>query len=425
MTKSTALIVGEQSGVSRELKNALQVGGFDTLVGTPEEVATWQERDVQADALLVSAELGLHRIALLSERFAKHGQPLTTVVYPEEDIAALETCVRAGFDYVTPPFAPSLLRTRLTTCSERGQLTMAVEEMAAAASLHAYERDLAIAHEIQESGFLPDILPEPTGWEVAAKFHPARLVAGDFYDAFELAGGRRLALVVGDVCDKGVGAALFMALIRTMLRHTAEQAGGWDMPGDSLPRPEPRAESRLRPSLSAGAGPLLQAVTGTNSYMARHHRRQGYFCTLFFGILDPVSGALVYINGGHNPAILVRADGGHRLLPPTGPAVGMFANSSFLLGQASLRPGDWLFMYTDGVTESRNLGGEFFGMGRTIDVVTEQGRTAAELLEAMDRVLRHYTGAAEQHDDITMLSLRRTPRLTAPRAQVLVRRLYC
>jgi sigma-B regulation protein RsbU (phosphoserine phosphatase) len=414
MSKSTALIVGEQSVSTMELNNALQLGGFDTMVATPEEVVTWQEQDVHADTLLVSAELGLHRIALLSERFAIPGQPLTTVVFPEDDMAALETCVRAGFDYVTRPFAPSLLRTRLTTCWERGQLTMAVEEMATTASLHSYERDLAIAHEIQESGFLPDVLPRPAGWEVDARFHPARIVAGDFYDAFELVGGRRLALVIGDVCDKGVGAALFMALIRTMLRHTAEQAGGWDMPGDGLPRPEAQAESPLRPSLSAGAGPLLAAVTGTNSYMARHHRRQGYFCTLFFGILDPVSGTLVYINGGHNPAILVRAEGGHTLLLPTGPAVGMFANSSYLLGQASLAPGDWLFMYTDGVTESRNLGGEFFGMQRTLDVVTQQGRTATELLEAVDRMLRRYTGAAEQHDDITMLSLRRTPRQLPP-----------
>jgi sigma-B regulation protein RsbU (phosphoserine phosphatase) len=412
MATSTALIVGDQPSIALELSNALQLCGYVTVISTPEEVACQPEPEFLPDMLLVSAQLGLSRIALLSERLAKEGRPPTTIVYPEDgDVATLETCVSAGFDYVTPPFAPGLLRTRLTTCFERGQLTMAVAEMATAASLHTYERDLDIAHEIQQSGFLPDRLPQAEGWEIDAKFRPARIVAGDFYDAFELAGGRRIALVIGDVCDKGVGAALFMALIRTMLRHTAEQAGGWDMPDDALP-PLPGSlvsvSGPLAPTLSIGSGPLLQAVSGTNSYMARHHRRQGYFCTLFFGILDPVSGALVYINGGHNPAVLVRADGSHVLLGPTGPAVGMFANSSYLLDHVSLRPGDWLFMYTDGVTESRAIGGEFFGMARMVDLVTQPGRTADELIEDVDQTLRHYTGAAEQHDDITMLALRRS-----------------
>ena len=421
MAKSTALIVGDQAGITRELSDALQLCGFETVTSTAKEMAGQPEPEIQPDMLLVSAEFGLQQIALLGERLAKEGQPPTTIVYPEDgDVATLETCVEAGFDYITPPFAPGLLRTRLTTCFERGRLTMAVAEMSTAASLHAYERDLAIGHEIQQSGFLPDRLPQAEGWEIDARFRPAKIVAGDFYDAFELVGGRRIALVIGDVCDKGVGAALFMALIRTMLRHTAEQAGGWDMPGDGLP-PLPGlpgvVSGPLTPALSIGAGPLLQAVSGTNSYMARHHRRQGYFCTLFFGILDPVSGALVYINGGHNPAVLVRADGSHLLLGPTGPAVGVFANNAFLLDHVSLRSGDQLFLYTDGVTESRDVDGGFFGMDRMLEVVTQPGQTADELIEAVDQAARHYTGAAEQHDDITMLALRRLP-APAPGARV-------
>jgi sigma-B regulation protein RsbU (phosphoserine phosphatase) len=408
---TTALIVGDDPAITRELDSALRQSGFDVIVVTAEEAVTHPDLAVTPETLMVSAAVGLDRIALLTERFAVQGRPPTTVVYPEDDIEALEAFVRAGFDYIAPPFAPSLLRSRLTTCRERGQLTMAVEEMATAASLQSYERDLAIAHEIQ-SGFLPDSLPEPDGWELDAKFHPARIVAGDFYDVFELAGGRRLALLVADVCDKGVGAALFMALIRTMLRHTAEQAGGWDLPGDGPVQGSGKTLGiglALAPTLSVGAGPLLQAVSSTNSYMARHHRRQGYFCTLFFGVLDPRSGALLYVNGGHNPAVLVRADGDHLLLGPTGPAVGMFASSSYLLDQVSLRPGDWLYMYTDGVTEARDASGEFFGMERVMNVVTRPGRTASELVEAIDKAIRHHVGAARQYDDITMLALRRSP----------------
>lgn len=420
MAMSTALVVGDDAGVTSELSNALRLCGYETAVATPDEVVTRPEAMVRPDSLIVPAELGLHRIALLSGHFTGDGSAPSTIIYPEGDIEALETCVRAGFDYITPPFIPSLLRTRLSTCWQRQQLTLAVEDMATAASLHFYEHDLAVAHEIQQSGFLPDRLPEREGWELAAKFHPARLVAGDFYDAFELAGGNRLALLVGDVCDKGVGAALFMALIRTMLRHTAEQAGGWDMPDVGVSPGEGAMEggarSRLAPTLAIGAGPLLQAVSSTNSYVARHHREQGYFCTLFFGILDPASGVLVYINGGHNPAVLVRAGGGHTLLKPTGPAVGMFADSSYLIDHAQLQPGDWLFTYTDGVTETRSTQGEFFGMARTLEIVTQPGRTAAEMIEAIDGALRHHSRAGEQHDDITMLALRRSPRTHARRA---------
>lgn len=416
MAASTALVVGDRTAITGALSNALRLCGYETVVATPDEVVTRSETTIRPDSLILPAELGLQRIALLSERFSRGGRAPTTVIYPEDDIEALETCVRAGFDYITPPFAPSLLRTRLTACWQRRQLTLAVEDMAAAASLHSYEHDLAVAHEIQQSGFLPERLPERDGWELATRFHPARIVAGDFYDAFELAGGKRLALLVGDVCDKGVGAALFMALIRTMLRHTAEQAGGWDMPDIGAPPDADMAgdlRSPLAPTLAIGAGPLIQAVSGTNSYVARHHRKQGYFCTLFFGILDPGSGVLVYINGGHNPAVLVRAEGGHVLLKPTGPAVGMFANSSYLISHVRLRPGDWLFTYTDGVPESRSAQGEFFGMDRTLRIVTQPGRTSDELIEAVDRALRHHVGAGEQHDDITMLALRRSPRSRA------------
>lgn len=414
MITSSALIVGDPTRNTRELDNALRLTGFEVRRATPDEVVTRSDPGPRPDLLLVSATLGLQRVALLSEKFAAEGRLPTTLVYPEGDIAALEACVRGGFDYVTPPFAPSLLRTRLTTCWERGQLTMAVEEMATAASLRTYERDLSIAHEIQ-SGFLPDDLPTPQGWEVAARFRPARLVAGDFYDVFELVGGQRLALIVADVCDKGIGAALFMALIRTMLRNTAEQAGAWDLHGPPDPPGTPGTTPVLGASLSVGAGPLLQAVSGTNSYMARHHRRQGYFCTLFFGILDPFSGSFVYINGGHNPAVLARADGSHTLLSPTGPAVGMFARSSYLLGEARLDPGDLIFMYTDGVTESRNAAGDFFGMDRTLRVVTRPARTAGELIEAVDMELKRYASGADQHDDITMLALRRSPLLSGAR----------
>jgi phosphoserine phosphatase RsbU/P len=411
MTVTKAMVVAEPSGVTEELDRALRAGGFTVRHLAPDDVtAPHLDPAGRPDLLLVSASLGLQRLALLARRMTTGGRAPTTVVFPEGgDLAALEACVQGGFDWVTPPFLPTLLRSRVTTCWQRGQLTMAVEDMAAAASLREYERELNIAHDIQ-AGFLPEALPVPSGWDIATEFRPARQVGGDFYDVFELVDGLRLGFVVADVCDKGVGAALFMALIRTLLRHTAEHTGAWSM-FDGDPEPPVRGESTgglsLPPRLSVGAGPLVQAVDGTNRYMARNHLRQGYFATLFFGVLDPASGALLYINGGHNPPVLVRAEGGHALLNPTGPAVGMLSDSTFSLGHVTLQPGDTLFVYTDGVVEARNPDGALFGMERTLGIVREPDRDAADLVGAVDAAVRWYAGTAEQSDDITMLALRR------------------
>jgi sigma-B regulation protein RsbU (phosphoserine phosphatase) len=410
MARTVALVIAEHGAPTAELDSALVDGGFELRHRTPDEVVADPVHGSVVDVVLASASLGLQRIGSLSQHLNTCVPPPTLLVFPEDgDYAALESCVRGGFDFMAPPFLPSLVRSRMASCKERGTLSQAVEELAAAASLRQYEQDLDIAREIQ-AGFLPESLPSPHGWELAARTRPARQVGGDFYDGFELVNGRRLGFIVADVCDKGVGAALFMALIRTLLRHTAEHTGGWDL-HDAEPDVEAdsavAAGTALTPLLSLGAGPLVQAVVGTNRYMARNHLRQGYFATLFFGVLDPVSGALLYINGGHNPPVLARARGGHTLLQPTGPAVGMLADSGFLLHHTSLDPGDSLLVYTDGVVEARNGAGGQFGMPSLIDIACGAAPSAEGLLDRVDAGLHHHVGAAEQFDDITMLALRR------------------
>ena len=409
MRKPCVLVVADSAARMPGLVPALSEGGFAVRTATEDQVLASGESSDWPDGLLVSASLGLQRVAMLARRFAHLPNPPTTIVFPQDDLGALEACVRGGFDYVLPPFLPSLLRSRLSSCWERGQLASAVEDMAAEASLRAYERDLAIAHEIQ-SGFLPDKLPAPHGWDVASRFRPARQVAGDFYDGFELVDGRRLGFVVADVCDKGVGAALFMALIRTLLRHTAEHTGASSLAGtdDAMARVVTSEGASLPPMLSVGAGPLVQAVVATNRYLTRNHLRQGYFATLIFGVLDPTSGALLYINGGHNPALLLRADGGHTLLSPTGPAVGMMPHSSYALGHANLERGDTLLLYTDGVVEARATDGSLFGMDRLLEVVHAANGSADNTLSDVDVALGAHVGGAEQSDDITMLALHRS-----------------
>ncbi|MBO2448754.1 PP2C family protein-serine/threonine phosphatase [Actinomadura barringtoniae] len=414
MPGTRALIVGETGGAADEVGHALSSDGIEVAHCTPIELAARREPRFQPDLLLIAASVGLRQLARVSQRFESTGEPPTTVVFSDGDLAALEACVRAGFDYVVPPYLPSLMRTRVSSCWERRELASTVEEMTAAASLREYERELSIAHEIQ-AGFLPEELPAPPGWEVAARFEPAQSVGGDFYDVFELLDGRRLAFVVADVCDKGVGAALFMALIRTLVRHTAEHTGRQSLfigdmeaaarsltAGDILAAGNDLAAS---PTLSVAAQPLVQAVVGTNQYLARNHLRQGYFATMFFGVLDPESGTLLYINGGHNPPLLLRKRGGHIMLQPTGPAVGMVPDSEFMLAHTTMEPGDTLFAYTDGVVEARDTAGEMFGTDRMIEVVTAPGSSAEELLTGADASLQHHMGTADQWDDITMLAL--------------------
>jgi sigma-B regulation protein RsbU (phosphoserine phosphatase) len=400
--RTSALVVADRAIATPDLDRALRGGGFDVRHASPTELAARADRPVAQDLVLISASLGPRRVALLAELFAHLAKPPTIVVFPQGDLTALEDCVRDGFDYVSPPFLPTLLCSQLQAYWERRQLVTALEEMVAEASLRERERDLRIAHQIQ-AGFLPEALPVPPGWDLAARFRPARQAAGDFYDVFELVNGRRLAFMVADVCDKGVGAALFMALIRSLLRHTAEHTGSWaELDGEAAGGPAPL--------LSVGAGPLVQAVAGTNRYLARTHPRQGYFATLFFGVLDPATGALLYINGGHTSVTLLRAAGEPAALPVTGPAVGLLASSSYTLGHTEIGPGDTLFLYTDGVVDARGADGSPFGtarLRRDLDGWVESVESSDALLDTVDTAVHRHLGGLEAADDIIMLAVRR------------------
>jgi len=276
------------------------------------------------------------------------------------------------------------------------------------------ERDVQIGRSIQ-LGFLPASLPQPPGWELAARFQPAREVAGDFYDAFEMTNGRRLGFLIADVCDKGVGAALFMALFRTLIRSNAQQntSLGWMDPKASSVtessdwlKGDPGQRRQSLPSIGTGA--LMHAVSGTNDYIAENHMDQGYFATLFMGVLDPTNGSLIYINGGHNPPLLRRVDGTLEPLKPTGPAVGMFPGAKFTIAQARLRPGDTLYAYTDGIPDARSASAEFYGMGRLLHHLEREVTSAEALVATIKDDLQAHIGTAAQFDDITMLALRRS-----------------
>lgn len=272
--------------------------------------------------------------------------------------------------------------------------------------LMRYKRELEIGREIQLS-FLPGQLPTPPGWEVVARFRPALEVAGDFYDAFLLPHGF-LAVVIADVVGKGITAALFMAIIRSLFRALFQQnyfrAGAW---------PETAAGGRLAaPFPFVDREALVKAVRLTNAYLLANHAESYAFATLFAGVLDPDSGHFVYVNAGHNPPIVVGEDedGGRSLrqeLSPTGPAIGLLPDLPFALGETYLRPGEMLFAYTDGVTEARDPHGEEFGRDRLDALLLAHGDSAEAALAAVESSLRDFTAGTEAFDDVTMLALRR------------------
>ncbi|WP_214412402.1 PP2C family protein-serine/threonine phosphatase [Sphaerisporangium fuscum] len=400
MTQTGVLVLDDGPTLPPQLRQALEEAGTSVQTRSPAEVLAGDHLP-PADVLLVSAQVPPDIVRAVGRRLDEEDRHPVMLAFTENDFGALERHINGGLDYLVPPFLPSLVRTRLRSCYVRAELGRTLRQIETQADLHRYERELEIGREIQ-LGFLPDSLPTPDGWGIDVRYRPARTVAGDFYDVFELVNRRRLAFVVADVCDKGVGAALFMALIRSLLRHTAEQSGSPNLIADLMAGDDTPGVPVV------GATPLMNAVVGTNDYLARNHLRQGYFATMFFAVLDPVTGSLVYVNGGHNPPVLVRAGGGDPVvLEPTGPAVGVMRDSAFSLGYAHLDPGDLLFIYTDGVTEARAPDRGFFGEERMLDLLRGGAGSGADLLRRVDGALSGFVGEAEQSDDITMMAVHR------------------
>ena len=258
--------------------------------------------------------------------------------------------------------------------------------------------------------FLPNQLLQMPGWETAAFFKPARQVAGDFYDIFQLPGGS-IGFVIADVCDKGVGAALFMALFRSLIRVFSGQTSLDGLPltcSDTLFEEPSRVSQDL--SLDPTHITALKAVKLTNNYIALNHGDLAMFATLFFGILEPDSGSLSYINGGHEPLFIVGPGGGVKeQLSFTGPAVGIEPEIDFEIQQTHMESGDTLLGYTDGVTEAVASDGAFFTMERLVSMLETPAPTATELLDRIASCLQEHVGGADQFDDITLLAIRRIP----------------
>jgi len=236
-------------------------------------------------------------------------------------------------------------------------------------------RELAMAGQIQAS-FLPSELPDVAGWQLAATLKPARETSGDFYDFIPLPHGR-LGIVIADVADKGMGAALYMALSQTLFRTYA-------------------AEYHTRPEL----------VLSIANRRILSDARAGLFVTAFYGILDPTTGRLTYCNAGHNPPYLLSAQNRDTVqaLSRTGMVLGVVEDTTWKKETIRLAPGDVLVLYTDGVTDAESGQGSFFGRERLLEIAQANlGRSAQDIQDALIAGVHQFMGDAPQFDDITLV----------------------
>lgn len=407
------LIVDNNQAHCNTLAPQLELLGYTVVMASNGREALDLLAAQRFKLVLLSMTLwGMNSYQIL-ERLKDNGTLRSTPVImltPSENTLGIDRCLDLGAsDYLPEPFLPAVLKVRMEACFAQQRLHEYQQNDEQREALLKIERDVHIARQIQ-LGFLPNQLPHPPGWEIAARFHPAREVAGDFYDAFMLTQNRRVGFVIADVCDKGVGAALFMSLSRSLIRAFAQQhyALSWmDMLSDNAEVRPKGGRSRQAPSIGANA--LKNAISLTNNYITNNHIEMNMFVTLFFGVLDPTTGALIYVNGGHCPPVIIGPEGIKAELEITGPAVGLFPDVEFGIAHAQLEPGDILFGYTDGVTDARDDKREFFGKARLQELLTQPSASASDLLNRLEQHLQAHIANADQFDDITMLAMQWIP----------------
>lgn len=238
------------------------------------------------------------------------------------------------------------------------------------------ETEVQLARQIQQT-FIPESLPQYENWDLSARWKTARQVGGDFYDVFELP-HNRLGLFIADVADKGVPAALFMALTRTLVRAAVIENNG---PADALRR----------------VNDLLIPDT-----------KQGMFVTAVYAVLDMNNNELTYVNAGHNPPLWIKCQGGLERLTRTGVALGASEEARYTQRTIYFDMDDSLLLYTDGLTESFNIDGDFFGEERLYEAIQANlCSSASELLDVVEKALLNFVKDMPPADDLTMLSLRR------------------
>ncbi len=313
----------------------------------------------------------LARLAAMDDRILK-----AVILSAYGDMHNIRTAMNRGaFDFLMKPldfqdFETTLRRTHDAVRAAR-------EAIAARSELSAIQQELEIAARIQASILPREFCPGRSDVGIYAEMTPARVVGGDFYDFFFI-DEKRLGFLIGDVSGKGIPAALFMAVSRTLLQAVALQG---TPPHECL---------RYANQVLGGQG------------------ETGVYVTVFYGVLHTDTGELEFCLGGHNPPYRLKAGIGLQpIWEPGGVVVGLLPESEYETGRIQLCHGDAVFLFTDGVTEALNGDERFFGERRLKEILGAAGDV--EPKEIVGRVLgavREYTAEAEQSDDITAMCVK-------------------
>jgi serine phosphatase RsbU (regulator of sigma subunit) len=310
------------------------------------------------------------------------------IVSASDDLDNVVRGIEMGaVDFLPKPFEPAILHARLRAGLEKKRLAD-LEQL----YLRSLERELEIGREIQ-ADFLPKRIPQPKGWQLTAHFQAAREVAGDFYDVFQVGPGK-LALLLGDVTDKGVGSALYMALYRSLLRATLmyDRLTG---EGDVV-------------ACEAPEDCLERTMKLVNRYICQSHE-SAMLATVFLGILDTANGQLWYASAGHDSPFVLKEGEVKAEIQPTGPVIGVIEEAVYRVRTLALAPGDCLVLYSDGITDALNRLGDMFGLERFVSKLEGQASTPAEILDRVVTALGDHVGEADQYDDVSLLLVRREP----------------
>lgn len=313
-------------------------------------------------------------LADLAEIETEASRAMTRTRTSGEDLDGAEA---GGLGMMAPAIQKMASRVREQHQRLREVIAELREALATKTAYLSLQRELGIAHDMQLS-ILPKRFPPRPEMDLHGSMRPAKEVGGDFYDFFEIDAGR-IGLVVADVSGKGVPAAFFMAIARTLLKATALFG---EQPGTCLAK-------------------LNDLLCETND--------QELFVTVFYGLYHVHEGRLVYANGGHNPPLCLRADGPVEPLPLTGgTALAVLDGLPYAEATVTLGPGDSLFLYSDGVTEAFNTSAQEFGEARLMALLAGLGDLEAETLNGrVMAAVSEFAHGEPQADDITCVSLRR------------------